>query len=83
MSVQAGTFDNNEKCVMPPRMNLSSERLERHGCYLVENGHRILIWIGKAAVPQLCEDLLNVSKVNEVRSGQVKLKIVNPCDIIH
>jgi protein transport protein SEC24 len=57
---------------MPPQLNLSSERLERHGCYLVENGHRILIWIGREAVPQLCEDLLNVSKVNEIRSGQVK-----------
>lgn len=56
---------------MPTQLNLSSERLERHGCYLVENGHRILIWIGREAVPQLCEDLLNVSKVNEVRSGQV------------
>lgn len=56
---------------MPPRLNLSSERLERHGCYLVENGQRILIWIGKEAVPQLCIDLLNVSQVNEIRSGQV------------
>jgi protein transport protein SEC24 len=56
---------------MPPRLNLSSERLERHGCYLVENGQRILIWIGREAVPQLCTDLLNVAQVSEIRSGQV------------
>ncbi|KAG2235504.1 hypothetical protein INT48_007902 [Thamnidium elegans] len=71
MSVQAGTIDENERCIMPIKLNLSSERLERHGCYLIENGHRILIWIGREAVPKLCQDLLNVSKVNEVRSGQV------------
>lgn len=56
---------------MPTKLNLSSERLDRHGCYLIENGHRILIWIGREAVPKLCQDLLNVSKVNEIRSGQV------------
>lgn len=56
---------------MPPRLNLSFEKLERHGCYLLENGQRILIWMGKAAVPQLCLDLLNVPNINEVTSRQV------------
>lgn len=56
---------------MPPRMNLSSEKLEPHGCYLIENGQRIYIWIGKAAVPPLCMDLLNVLNISEVKSGQV------------
>lgn len=60
---------------MPPPINLSSEKLERHGCYLVENGQRILIWIGREAVPQLCSDLLNVSQVSEIKSGQVNLQI--------
>lgn len=70
--MKAGTFDSNDKCIMPSPLNLSSERLEPHGCYLVENGQRILVWIGREAVPQLCEDLLNVSKVSDVRSGQVR-----------
>jgi protein transport protein SEC24 len=56
---------------MPPRLNLSSQKIERHGCYLVENGQRILIWIGREVVPQLCIDLLNVSQASEIRSGQV------------
>jgi protein transport protein SEC24 len=58
---------------MPPTMNLSSEKLEPHGCYLVENGHEILLWIGKNAVPLLCKDLLGVSSVQEIQSGQVPL----------
>lgn len=52
-------------------MNLSSEKLEPHGCYLIENGQSIYIWIGKSAVPALCKDLLNVSNINEIQSGQV------------
>ncbi|KAI8642127.1 Sec23/Sec24 trunk domain-containing protein [Parasitella parasitica] len=71
MPINAGTFDSDERCIMPPSVNLSSEKLERHGCYLVENGQRILIWIGKEAIPQLCSDLLNVQQVSQVKSGQV------------
>ncbi|KAL7316193.1 COPII subunit, variant 2 [Mucor circinelloides] len=78
MPLHAGTFDANGKCIMPPAVNLSSEKLERHGCYLVENGQRILIWIGKEAVPQLCSDLLNVPQVSQVKSGQIpSLPVLN------
>ncbi|RCI06243.1 COPII subunit, partial [Rhizopus stolonifer] len=70
MPVQAGTLDSNNKCILPPRLNLSSERMERHGCYLVENGQRILIWMGREAVPQLCMDLLNAPNITHVTSGQ-------------
>ncbi|KAI8997046.1 hypothetical protein BDB01DRAFT_713526, partial [Pilobolus umbonatus] len=71
MPIKAGTLDSNHNCVMPPTLNLSSERLERYGCYLLENGQRILIFLGKEAIPQLCKDLLNVSNINEVETGQV------------
>ncbi|CAO3624413.1 unnamed protein product [Cunninghamella echinulata] len=72
MPPQAGTIDpQTQQCILPPRMNLSSEKLEPHGCYLIENGQSIFIWIGKSAVPALCKDLLNVSNINEIQSGQV------------
>lgn len=70
----AGTIDNTTgKCVMPPALNLSSEKLESHGCYLIENSQQILLWIGKGAVPQLCKDLLGVTSIQEVKSGQVAM----------
>ncbi|ORZ11124.1 Sec23/Sec24 trunk domain-domain-containing protein [Absidia repens] len=72
MPPQAGIVDSQtQNCTMPTRMNLTSEKLEPHGCYLIENGQRIFIWVGKAAVPPLCMDLLNVPNINEVKSGQV------------
>lgn len=57
--------------VLPPRLPLSSEKLERHGCFLLDDGQRIYLWIGKEAVPQLCMDLLGVPNIAQVQSGQV------------
>ncbi|KAI9025020.1 hypothetical protein CLU79DRAFT_699971, partial [Phycomyces nitens] len=67
----AGTKDTLETPAMPPPMNLSLGNFESHGCYLLENGQRIMIWIGKSVVPQLCKDLLNVSDITQVISGQI------------
>ncbi|KAG1169685.1 hypothetical protein G6F70_008210 [Rhizopus microsporus] len=70
----AGTLDGNTgKLIFPPNANLSSEKLEPHGCYLLEDGQNVFIWIGKQAVPQLCKDLLGVSTIQEVKSGQVAI----------
>lgn len=70
----AGTLDTTTgQCIMPPSIHLSSEKIEAHGCYLLEDGQSIYIWIGKQAVPQLCKDLLGVSSINEVISGQVPM----------
>lgn len=70
MPMLAGTVENG-KTVLPPAAHLSSEKLEAHGCYLLENGQDIYVWIGKQAVPQLCKDLLGVSSIQEVKSTQV------------
>ncbi|CEP08649.1 hypothetical protein [Parasitella parasitica] len=70
----AGTLDaSTGQCIMPPSLRLSSERIEAHGCYMLQNGQSIYIWIGKQAVPQLCKDLLNVSSISQVTSGQIPM----------
>lgn len=72
----AGTIDAaTQQCILPPVAHLSSEKLEAHGCYLLENGQSIYLWIGKQAIPQLCQDLFGVSSIHEVTSGQVHLYI--------
>ncbi|GAA5801836.1 hypothetical protein HPULCUR_007291 [Helicostylum pulchrum] len=73
MPQAAGTLDSNGKCIMPPATSLTAEKLEAHGCYLLEDGQNIYIWIGKHAVPQLCKDLLSVNSVQEIKSGPVPM----------
>ncbi|KAI9481440.1 MAG: hypothetical protein EXX96DRAFT_566720 [Benjaminiella poitrasii] len=70
----AGVLENQTgQVMMPPKYHLSSEKIEAHGCYLLENGQAIYLWIGKQAVPQLCKDLLGATSIAEVKSGQVSM----------
>lgn len=57
--------------VLPPRLNLTGEKLEPHGCYLLENGQNIYIWVGRGVVPQLCMDLFDVKSYEGLRGGKV------------
>ncbi|CAI2163666.1 12011_t:CDS:10 [Funneliformis geosporum] len=72
MSQEAGTY-GTEGIIMPRPFNLSSEKLERHGAYLLEDSQNIFIWIGKQVSPQLCMDLLDVRSYEEIRAGKVTL----------
>ncbi|KAF7721635.1 COPII subunit [Apophysomyces ossiformis] len=74
MPQQAGMVDQaTGQCILPPRLHLSGEKLEPHGCYLIENKQMIYIWIGKEAVPPLCKDLLGVANISQVKSGPVAM----------
>lgn len=82
MPQQSGTTNvTTGKLIMPPVNNLSSEKLEAHGCYMLENGQDIYLWIGKQAVPQLCKDLLGVGSIQELKSGQVPMLAVTKSPI--
>ena len=57
---------------MPMAMNLSSERLERGGLFMLEDTQNIFLWVGRDAVPQLCMDLFGVPNYESIRGGKVK-----------
>lgn len=71
MPEQCGTIGTNG-IQMPLAMNLSSERLERGGLFLLEDTQNIFLWIGRDAVPQLCQDLFGVPNYESIRGGKVK-----------
>ena len=56
---------------MPPPLPLSSERLERHGLYLIEDGQTIFLWVGRDAVPQLIMDMFDAPSYEALRAGKV------------
>lgn len=61
---------------MPPPLPLSSERLERHGLYLIEDGQTIFLWVGRDAVPQLIIDVFNLPGYDVLRGGKVRLLLL-------
>lgn len=59
--------------ILPPAMNLSSERLAPFGCYLIDDTQVQFLWIGPQAVPQLVQDVFGLSGVEQVKVGKTTL----------
>ncbi|KAK4704518.1 protein transport protein SEC24, partial [Phenoliferia sp. Uapishka_3] len=65
--------------ILPLPLPLSSERLERHGLFLLEDGQNIFLWVGRDAVPQLVMDVFDIGTYAELRSGKQTLPVLeNP-----
>ncbi|CDO57422.1 hypothetical protein DV495_002065 [Geotrichum candidum] len=58
--------------VLPPKLNLSGERLVPHGLYLIDDGQTIFIWIGRDVVPQLCLDAFGVPSLDALPTGKTE-----------
>ena len=67
--------------ILPTPLPLTSERLERHGLYLIEDGQTIFLWIGRDAVPQLVMDVFNLPNYEVLRGGKVSILSDYVCDL--
>ncbi|CDZ97805.1 cpii coat sec24 protein [Phaffia rhodozyma] len=75
MSDEAGTVGENG-VILPETLNLTSERLERHGLFLIEDGQNIFLYIGRDAVPQLVQDVFDAPTYQELRGGKTTLPLL-------
>jgi len=67
---QAGTV-GEQGVILPTPLPLTSERLERHGLYLIEDGQTIFLWVGRDAVPRLIMDVFGLPNYEVLRGGKV------------
>lgn len=72
--LQAGTIGENG-VILPPALPLTSERLERHGLFLIEDGQTIFLWVGRDAVPQLVQDVFDLPSYDVLRGGKAGLSL--------
>lgn len=56
--------------ILPPTVNLSSQRLASYGLYLIDDGQTQFLWVGRDAVPQLIEDVFGVADRTQLRVGK-------------
>ncbi|KAG8851386.1 COPII subunit [Tulasnella sp. 330] len=63
--------------ILPPPLPLTSERLERHGLYLIEDGQTIFLWVGRDAVPQLVMDAFGLPSYEALRGGKYTLPVLD------
>ncbi|KAG5459060.1 MAG: LOW QUALITY PROTEIN: hypothetical protein BJ554DRAFT_597 [Olpidium bornovanus] len=66
-----GSPDESGRLGMPPPVNLSAEKLEQHGVYLLQTGEVSFLSVGRNTHPQLCMDLFDAPNVDALRSGKV------------
>ena len=71
MNMKCGTV-GKQGVIMPQPLPLTSERLERHGLFLIEDGQTIFLWVGRDAVPQLIMDVFNLPSYEVLRGGKVR-----------
>jgi len=76
MPAEAGTIGANG-VIMPTALPLSSERLERHGLFLIEDGQTMFLWVGRDAVPQLVMDVFNLPGYEALRGGKTTLPVLD------
>jgi protein transport protein SEC24 len=57
MPKEAGTKDEYDRVILPPRTVLAGERIDARGAYLVDDGRRLLLWLGKMLEPSFVSAL--------------------------
>ena len=62
-------LEQNNDGPIPECLRLSQEYLERHGIYVLENGLRMVIWIGNMVDPELLSMLFGVTQTAAIRSN--------------
>ncbi|KAH6721140.1 transport protein-like protein SEC24 [Leptodontidium sp. MPI-SDFR-AT-0119] len=74
MPDNAGVPDpETSQIVLPPPLNLSSERLAPYGLYLIDDGQTQFLWVGRDAVPQLLADVFDVGDRTKLKVGKSTL----------
>jgi hypothetical protein len=59
--------------VLPPVNNLSSEKLDQSGIFLLDDGQYLLLWVGKLAAPEAVHALFGVPSLFGVDDALLKL----------
>ncbi|KAL7422116.1 COPII subunit [Cryptotrichosporon argae] len=78
MPAEAGTIGEHG-VVLPSPLNLTSERLERHGLFLLEDGQNLFLWVGHEAVPRLVQDVFDLPSYADLTGGKYTLpQLDNP-----
>jgi len=74
MPDDAGTVDEKTgEIILPPPINLSSERLVPYGLYLIDDGQTQFMWVGRDAVPQLVTDVFGLADKTQLKVGKQRL----------
>jgi len=73
MPAECGAVDEAGKVILPPVINLSSEKLDRGGIFLLDDGQYLLLWVGKLAAPEAVHALFGVPSLLGIDEAAIQL----------
>jgi protein transport protein SEC24 len=59
--------------VLPPPINLSSERIVPYGLYLIDDGQNQFLWVGRDVIPALVLDVFGFEDKSMIKQGKSAL----------
>lgn len=64
--------EGSKSVVLPPVINLSIERLQCDGVFLLDDALNLYLWVGRSAPPELLQSLFGVPSMEGVDCSQVR-----------
>lgn len=61
----------------PPRLQLTFEKVDRHGCYLLDTVERLYLYVGRAVQDRFCTNVLGVANFLAIPDDMTELPELN------
>ena len=73
-----GIAGENGEMILPPEVELTAEKLDRRGVFLLDNGKEFYLWIGGLVEPPVLQALFDIQSLQQVDStnSQVFLSLL-------
>ena len=68
-------MDVNGRVFLPQLVRVSYARLNPAGAYMLENGQRLFLWLGREIHQQFLQDVFGVQTLDEVDSSLVSASV--------
>lgn len=66
-------LDDGTLVCQPPRLQLSFEKIDRHGCYVLDTVDRLYIYAGRALSDRFCSNVLGVPNYTAIPEDMTEL----------
>ena len=63
---QGSQSSSSAQQLLPNPIRCSADKLEDHGCYILENGLLMVLWLGQAVSPNWMQQVFGVDSVNQL-----------------
>jgi len=73
MSPECGLTTEGGGVIYPPKLNLSSDRLDRQGAFLLDDGQKLILWLGKNTASNFCSSVFGIPSLQGTDTSQLRI----------